>query len=346
MLNQFKQENKMKNIIKLLFFILLVSNIAIFAQIDNNFQKFYADIQKVLAKDIESLTTSDLNLLNETIKLNANYFGAANQKLTQKAIQDAKNKKLEYENWLKTKQNLEETKQNLAQTTEALQESIARGDSLYAENVQLKELIEQLTKRVKLLEREAARLEKVNKSFKEEAIQTKYLLEQSRTAVQRIMRLLPNPAAQNNELLDQVPGTLQDSLNQSECQIAELIKNNFIITLESVKKDQAFLDSARVYFSENKTHLPVVESYFNEANELINRFKELNTPCTSNYASEIEIAITELRSLIEMTDNSFGQKLAKFVSENLLIVIILLIAIAVLIFLLAKKNKNNNSTTS
>lgn len=332
----------MKTFIKLLLFVLILSNINLLAQIDNNFQKFYADIQKVLSKDVESLTQSDLNLLNETIKLNSNYFGAANQKLTIKAIQDAKNKKLEYENWLRTKQNLEETKQNLAQTTEALEESIARGDSLYAENVQLKALIEQLTKRVKLLEREAARLEKVNKSFKEETIETKYLLEQSRTAVQRIMRLLPNPATQNNELIEQVPGTLQDSLNQSECQIAELIKNNFIITLESVKKDQAFLDSARIYFTENKTHLPVVESYFNEANELINRFKELNTPCTSNYASEIEIAITDLRSLIEMTDNSFGQKLAKFVSENLLIVIILIIVLAVLIFLLVKKNKSNN----
>ncbi|HOQ48887.1 MAG TPA: hypothetical protein PLV01_03550 [Candidatus Kapabacteria bacterium] len=333
----------MKSIAKIVIMMLILGFISINAQqISENFQTFYSDIQRVLSKETESLTQKDIEFLNATIQLNPNFFGNANQKLTLKAIQDAKNKKAEYETWLRNKQHLEATKQKLDETSVELKESIARGDSLYAENVQLKELIEQLTKRVKFLEREATHLQKVNKNLKEENIQTKYVLEQSKLAVQRIMRLLPKNT-QDNELFSQVPATLQDSLSQSECQIAELIMNNFLITLEKVEKDQMFLDSARIYYKENKVHLAEVEGYISQANELINKFRELNTSCTNSYASQIEGAITDLRNMIEMGDASFGEKIAIFVAENLLILIIFVVLIGVIIFLLVQNRKKDKS---
>jgi hypothetical protein len=333
----------MKSIAKIVIMMLILGFISINAQqISENFQTFYSDIQRVLSKETESLTQKDIEFLNATIQLNPNFFGNANQKLTLKAIQDAKNKKAEYETWLRNKQHLEATKQKLDETSVELKESIARGDSLYAENVQLKELIEQLTKRVKFLEREATHLQKVNKNLKEENIQTKYVLEQSKLAVQRIMRLLPKNT-QDNELFSQVPATLQDSLSQSECQIAELIMNNFLITLEKVEKDQMFLDSARIYYKENKVHLAEVEGYISQANELINKFRELNTSCTNSYASQIEGAITDLRNMIEMGDASFGEIIAIFVAENLLILIIFVVLIGVIIFLLVQNRKKDKS---
>lgn len=333
----------MKSIAKIVIMMLILGFISINAQqISENFQTFYSDIQRVLSKETESLTQKDIEFLNATIQLNPNFFGNANQKLTLKAIQDAKNKKAEYETWLRNKQHLEATKQKLDETSVELKESIARGDSLYAENVQLKELIEQLTKRVKFLEREATHLQKVNKNLKEENIQTKYVLEQSKLAVQRIMRLLPKNT-QDNELFSQVPATLQDSLSQSECQIAELIMNNFLITLEKVEKDQMFLDSARIYYKENKVHLAEVEGYISQANELINKFRELNTSCTNSYASQIEGAITDLRNMIEMGDASFGEKIAIFVAENLLILIIFVVLIGVIIFLSVQNRKKDKS---
>jgi len=333
----------MKSIAKIVIMMLILGFISINAQqISENFQTFYSDIQRVLSKETESLTQKDIEFLKATIQLNPNFFGNANQKLTLKAIQDAKNKKAEYETWLRNKQHLEATKQKLDETSVELKESIARGDSLYAENVQLKELIEQLTKRVKFLEREATHLQKVNKNLKEENIQTKYVLEQSKLAVQRIMRLLPKNT-QDNELFSQVPATLQDSLSQSECQIAELIMNNFLITLEKVEKDQMFLDSARIYYKENKVHLAEVEGYISQANELINKFRELNTSCTNSYASQIEGAITDLRNMIEMGDASFGEKIAIFVAENLLILIIFVVLIGVIIFLLVQNRKKDKS---
>lgn len=333
----------MKSIAKIVIMMLILGFISINAQqISENFQTFYSDIQRVLSKETESLTQKDIEFLNATIQLNPNFFGNANQKLTLKAIQDAKNKKAEYETWLRNKQHLEATKQKLDETSVELKESIARGDSLYAENVQLKELIEQLTKRVKFLEREATHLQKVNKNLKEENIQTKYVLEQSKLAVQRIMRLLPKNT-QDNELFSQVPATLQDSLSQSECQIAELIMNNFLITLEKVEKDQLFLDSARIYYKENKVHLAEVEGYISQANELINKFRELNTSCTNSYASQIEGAITDLRNMIEMGDASFGEIIAIFVAENLLILIIFVVLIGVIIFLLVQNRKKDKS---
>lgn len=305
---------------------------------DNNFQKFYSQVQNVIAKDVESFSGSDLKTLNEAIKIDPNYFGAANQKLVSKMIQDAKSKKLDYDNYLRTKENLSKTKEELDVTSGFLKESEARGDSLYAENVQLKVLIDQLTARINKLDKEAKKLQNINKKFQQENLQTKELLQSSRGTINRILRLLP-ANVNRNEMHDQLPATLQDSLNQSECQVAELLKNNFLLTLDGLKRDQVFLDSAMNFFKENKVHLPVIDEYILSGTDLVNRFKEIGIPCTSNYASEIEVAITDFKTTIESANMTFGEKFAKFFSENMIIIIPLLLVIIVLIVLLFRKSK-------
>ncbi len=326
-----------KSFIALLAIVLAVMTAQAQPQ-DNDFQKFYSQVQNVLSKDVESLNSSDLKILNDAIKIDKNYFGEVNQRLTAKMIQDAKSKKLDYDNYLRTKENLSKTKEDLEITSGYLKESEARGDSLYAENVQLKVLIEQLTARINKLDKESKKLQSINKKFQQENVQTKELLESSRGTISRILKLLP-ASSNRNEMYDQLPATLQDSLDQSECQVAELLKNNFLLTLDGLKRDQIFLDSAMNYFKENRMHLPVIDDYISSGNDLVYRFKEIGIPCTDNYASEIEVAITDFKTTIESANLSFGEKFAKFFSENAIRIILLLIVVAILVFLLIRRSK-------
>ena len=322
--------------------ILFVGLVSLSAQPqDNNFQKYYSEVQSVLAKQVENLSSSDLNTLKDAIKLNPMEFGAASQKLTKKMIQDAKEKKAAYDTYLAGKNKLELTKKSLDQTTQNWQKAEERGDSLFSENIQLKDLIAQLTKRVNKLEKESKQLSSVNRKLKNEAIQTKEMLETSRASIRRILSMIPaSPRA--GELNSQLPATLQDSLTQSECQVAELLKNNFIVTLEGMQRDQKFMDSASTYFKENKRHLVSLEQFFLSGNDLIGRLKTWGSDCAKNYASDIEIAMNDFKLSVENADMSFGEKLAKFFSENLGIIIPVVLIIIVGIVLLVRKSKKGN----
>lgn len=322
--------------------ILFVGLVSLSAQPqDNNFQKYYSEVQSVLAKQVENLSSSDLNTLKDAIKLNPMEFGAASQKLTKKMIQDAKEKKAAYDTYIAGKNKLELTKKTLDQTTQNWQKAEERGDSLFSENIQLKDLIAQLTKRVNKLEKESKQLASVNKKLKNEAIQTKEMLETSRASIRRILSMIPaSPRA--GELNSQLPATLQDSLTQSECQVAELLKNNFIVTLEGMQRDQLFMDSASTYFKENKRHLVSLEEFFLSGNDLINRLKTWGSDCAKNYASDIEIAMNDFKLSVENADMSFGEKLAKFFSENLGIIIPVVLIVIVGIVLLVRKSKKGN----
>ncbi len=306
---------------------------------DNSLQKFMSQIQTVLAKDVESFSQSDLDLLQNTIKLNPSFYGAANQKIVQKIIKDAKTKKMDYDNYLKTKTDLSKTRQDLDVTTDAWRQSEKRGDSLYSENVQLKVLIDELTNRINKLDKESKRLQTINKRIQQENMQTKDLLETSRTSIRRIMNLMPLP--QKNELNEQIPASLQDSLNQSECQVAELLKNNFVYTIDGFKHDQTFLDSASNYFRDNKVHLPIVEEFISTGSELAARLKQSGTDCANNYAAEIEVAMSDFKTMIESKESSFGDKVARFFSENSVLIIILVVLIALIIALLIFRKKKN-----
>lgn len=297
---------------------------------DNNFQKTYSQVQTVLNKDVSALTSSDVNILKDAARLESNYFGEANQRLVSKMIQDSKAKLAEHNQYLKTQDDLKRTQQDLEMTTDAWKQSEVRGDSLFAENVQLKVLINELTKRIDKLDKESKKLQSINKKIQQENLQTKDMLETSRKTIKNIMTLLP-PSAQKNELSDQIPGTLQDSLNQSECQVAELLKNNFILTLEGFKRDQAFLDSASNYFKENLMHLQIIDEYISIGMDLSTRLKSQGTDCTSNYAAEIETSISDFKAMIESTDLSFSAKVARFFSENTGIVIALAVMLVIII---------------
>lgn len=329
----------MKSLVLSLFVSLFAVAFLVAQPQDNNFQKYYSKVQTVLAKQAEELSTSDVRTLEDAIRLSGDAFGAANQKLVGKMIQDARSKKNEYDNYIKTKANLALTETKLGKTQEALKTETARGDSLYSENVQLKVLIEQLNTKINKMDKEAKKLQNINKKIQQENMQTKEMLTASRSSINRIMRLLAN-SPERNELAGDIPASLQDSLNQSECQIAELLKNNYIITLDGLKRDQMFIDSASTYFKENLAHLPIIDEYIIQGMDLVARLKERGSDCTNSYASEIETAMTEFKANIENTETSFGEKIAKFFSENLGIIIPLsLILLVIIVFLFIRKKK-------
>ncbi len=304
-----------------------------------NFQRYYAQVQSVLSKTVETLDNDDVQLLNRTIALDANIFGEANNRLVSKMIQDSKAKKSEYEQYLKAKDDLQRTKEDLGATTEAWKQSELRGDSLFMENTQLREFITQLTNRIVKLEAESKKLQNVNKQIQQENIQIKDMLESGRSAIKRILALMPNEP-QLNELNEQIPSTLQDSLNNSECKVAELLRTNYLLSLQTMMRDVMFMDSARNYFSENLIHLQIIDNYIAEGLDLVARLKGRGADCTNSYAAEIELGISDFKSRIETSDASTSSSFSRFFSENSSIIILLFIIILVLlVFLFIKSRK-------
>lgn len=327
-----------KNII-LMLLLMVFAALQLSAQPqDNNFQKYYSDVQAVVSKPVESLKTADLEMLRDASRLDAMAFGAANQKLVKKIIQEAKSKKDAYDIYLAGKEKLKKTEENLDESNKYGEVQKVRGDSLYTENLELKEVINRLTKRVGQLEKESKRIEKANKKLAAENLETKELLQTSRTAINRILSMMPAGAI-GGEMGNMVPASLQDSLKQSECQVAQLLKNNYLLTMAGMQRDEKFLDSASQLFRETGRHLPSLEEYFLMGNELIGRLRSRNTDCTSGYASDIENDIEAFKLVIENRDLTFGQKLAKFFSNNLIWIIPLLLAVIVLIVIMARKKK-------
>jgi len=308
----------------------------LFAQ--ENFQRYYANIQSVLSKQVESLNVEDIQLIKRTIELDVSHFGEANSRQVEKMIQDSKIKKKEYEAYVKSKDDLQRTKEDLGTTTEAWKQSELRGDSLYMENVQLREFITQLTNRIVKLETESKKLQNTNKQIQQENIQIKDMLESGRNAIKRIMALMPNEP-HPNELNSQIPQTLQDSLNNSECKVAVLLKTNYLLSLQTMMRDVMFMDSARNYFSENLIHIQIIDNYIKEGLDLVARLKGRGTDCTNSYAAEIELGIQDFKSRIETSDASTSSNFSRFFSENLGIILPLLIVIIVLLVFLFIKSK-------
>ncbi len=326
-----------KKIIALLI-IVLASVMALNAQDRSNFQKYYSDVQQVLGKQVENLSSGDLNVLKDAIKLDPMTFGAQNQKLVNKMVQDAREKKSAYDNYIHGKQKLQKTEEDLQQTTSEKQVAIARGDSLQTENLQLKDIIDQLNKRINKLEKEQKSLQSVNRKLRDEQIKTKDLLETSRGSIKRILAMIP-VSPKTGDFAGQLPSTLQDSLTQSECQVADLLKNNFLLTLDGMKRDQPFIDSASIYFKENGRHLAQLDEFFMTGNDLISRLRSWGSNCAQGFATDIENSMGEFKLSIENKEQSSA--FISFLKNSLPILIPSVLIIAVLVILLLRKNKAN-----
>ncbi len=320
----------------ILLFGAMICSLSVYAQNDDNaFQQYLANIQPVLSKNVETMNSADIELLQKTITLSPTSFGAANQRLCAKMINDAKIKKQEYDEYLKKSQNMANTLDILDDETSLRMLTEQQRDSLFAENAQLKSIIEELNKHIDSYKAQARKLKAANKKLQDESLATKDLLETSSNLVAQLIMLMPKrpmDAASKTAL----PKTLQDSLEQAQCDVAQLLKSNYMITLESMKADKQFMDTAVLYFETNKRHLPDIISYMDAGHELIYRLRNSGVECAIGYATDIENEMnTYLLSIENASTKSFS--LIDFIRGNLLWLVPVLLLLIAGIVLVAKK---------
>lgn len=319
----------------------ILSFTILLAQTEEAFQNFLVKVQPVLTKNTEELTKEDVKLLNEAISVDPDTYGEANRRLCMKIKSDAAAKLDDYKNYLTKMQNMSKTLDELDEQVNLRLLTEKQRDSLAAENVKLLELIDKLNSQINSYKKQAAKLEKANKQMQKENLETKELLQNSSTLLAQMLMIMPDEAF-NNELMQDVPKNIIDSLNQTQCAVAQLLKINFTTTLQSMRTDAAFMDSVAVFYKNNKKHDPQITNYIDATTELIVKLRTSGIECALTQASNIENELNEFLLEIEKRGDTIGSNFMNFITTNLpWLLIILLLLIAVTVLVVSKTKKNN-----
>ncbi|MDR0926840.1 MAG: hypothetical protein LBO69_03630 [Ignavibacteria bacterium] len=331
---------KKQNTIIYILSIFVLSFGVTLAQGDNDYQHFYTRAQTVIGKSVENISKADVTTLNNIIATSVNAFGEDNAVLVDKIVKQAKIKKQEYADYM-------DSKKRMANTMDALDEEAAlrdaaeqRGDSLYSENMDLKKVIADLQEKVVKFERQSKVLDKANKMLQKENLSSKELLQTSSDMVRQMLTLMPSlsiPAS----TMDSLPRTLKDSLETAQCSVALLLKSNFLITLQQLKANQAFMDSAASYFRQNNKHTVEVIGYQDNCNAIVEKLRRSGIECAQGYASDIENEMNEFLLTIENADGN-GSSFADFILNNIAWIGPVCLVIFIGIILLVRKTSSNN----
>jgi hypothetical protein len=337
-----KMNNFISAKILICFFILGLIIPNVFAQTnDNDFQRFYSKSQPLVQKNVEQLSKEDLTSLNNLSALSPNAYGESNAPLITKLITAAKQKKQEYNDYMEAKNRMSKTLDNLDDEQARRAAAELRGDSLYSENSSLKQIIEELQAKVAKFEQQAKKLTAANKKLETENLASKALLQSSSDLVAQMLMLMPNISL-DDETRDGLPPSLRDSIESAQCGVAQLLKSNFLITLQQLEANQQFMDTAAAYFRQNGRHTVEVISYTDNCSELVAKLRRSGIECAIGYASDIE---NEMNNFLMSIENRGEQSnLGDFIVNNIIwIGPVFLIVIIGIILLIRKTSKNGNS---
>ena len=323
-----------KNLLNLLI-ILFASTVAFSQGSDSDFQRLLSNIQPILNKNIEILSREDINSLNSVIELSPDSFGESNTRLLNNLINQAKVKKREYDEFIEARKNMIATLDALDNETASRVAAEMREEVLIGENTNLRELILQLQTNIAQLEQQAKRMSQANKKLQEENLASRELLQTSSDLVAQMLMLLPTRNFDDAAMQD-LPTSLRDSLEAAQCSISQLLKSNFLITLQQLRANQAFMDSAAAHFNTNKYHSAEIANYINNCNELVNRLRNSRIDCAVDYASDIE---NEMNSFLLTIENKEINRatFADFILNNIIWIGPLCIIVLLGVILLVRK---------
>ena len=329
----------MKKISTKILMMLLATVVAFSQGSDSDFQRLLSKIQPILNKNVENFTKEDVNSLNSVIELSADSYGESNTRLLNNLINQSKTKKREYDDFITSKKNMATTLDMLDDETASRIAAEKREEILIDENTNLKELIQQLQTNIAKLEQQAKKMSQVNKKLQEENLAAKELLQTSSDLVAQMLMLMPTRNLDDATMQD-LPASLRDSLENAQCGISQILKSNFLITIQQLKANQPFMDSAIIYFKTNKRHSIEIANYIDNCNELVNRLRKSGIDCAIGYASDIE---NEMNGFLLLIENSeIGTKnFADFILDNIIwiapLCLIVLLGIILLIRRTSKK---------
>ena len=331
----------MKNITKTIVFTLLIVGFAgvLFSQNKSNeYQKLLAKAQVLFAKQPEIFTNEDLIKLNELIDLDVNIFGEENARLCRNIVEQAKKKKIEYDQYIAMLDNI-------ASALDTLDGEILRRESaeteninLLGENADLKQIIDDLKSIIARLEKQEKKLSDANARLEKETIKAKNLLKESSDITAQILMLMPD-IRMDSLAENTISKTLRDSLEDAQCRVVLLLKSNFLITIQQLKANKEFMDSANAYYKLNNHHLFEVREYKENGEELIQRLKKADIDCAIRCANDIALELEDFIYNIE-TQNDNTNNFIKFVKSNAYwLVPVILILLIGLIILIRNTNK-------
>jgi hypothetical protein len=297
--------------------IMFIATVGAFSQgSDSDFQRLLSKTQPILDKSVENFTKDDINSLNSVIELSADSFGESNTRLLNNLINQAKTKKREYDDFIVARKNMATTLDMLDDETALRIATEEREEILIGENTSLKELIQQLQANIAKLEQQAKKMSQANKKLQEENLAAKELLQTSSNLVAQMLMLMP-PRSLDDATMQELPESLRDSLETAQCGISQILKSNFLITIQQLKANQPFMDSAIVHFKTNKSHSLEIANYVDNCKELVNRLRRSGIDCAVGYASDIE---NEMNGFLLLVENSEAgtKNFADFILDNII----------------------------
>jgi uncharacterized coiled-coil protein SlyX len=258
------------------------------------------------------------------------------QKIVEDKKGDSKKKINEYNVWKSQKEHVKTLSTDLSteqEKTKQQEEVIsAQSDTIVTQKM----TISQMTLEMAKLKKEIQRFNKLNSKLRDEKANLQTILD----ANQEIVRRMKSLFSRNSELINNTPSELKADLENTECELGEILKQNFLLTIDRLKKDAPMLDSLRKFYVDNKRYPEQIEKYIADGESLANKFAISPIPCVSKNSSEILLAINEMKMLLENKECGFGCKLAKFIQENILIVVLVSLGLlGLLIFLGLRKKK-------
>jgi len=327
-------------------FVILVSTVAIFTVAtvtvfsqgtDSDFQRLLSNTQPILSKEVEKFNNDDINALNNVIALSPDSFGETNTRLLNNLISQARNKKREYEDFLATRKQIATTLDELDDETRLRQAAEIREEVLIGENATLRETIRRLQDNILKLEQQAQKMSQVNKKLERENLASHELLQTSSDLVAQMLMLMPKRNL-DDTTMQELPTTLRDSLETAQCAISQILKSNFLITLQQLRANQPFMDYAATFFKLNKHHTAEIASYIENSNELVARMRSSGIDCAINYASDIENDMNSFLLLIENTE--VGSNFADFILDNIIWIAPLCLLVLLGVVLIIRKTSN------
>jgi hypothetical protein len=315
-------------------FLLTIVFLSFAALAQNDIQSFQAKVNEVKSKPARELTSEDVKFLESVISMSSEKFGKLYQKIVDEQKSIAKSKLKEYDLWLKEKNRSDSLDLELG--TEKLKAE-AQGEVIKQQSDTIasqKALIEQLRNDITQLKNQINRATRTNKKLKDEKIRLQTVISENNEIVVRVGALL----SENIELRKNVPDDVRAELEDTECKVAELLAENYLLTLEKLKRDKEYLDGLREFFKDNKQYPDEFYKYLNEGRTLMMKLRESEVPCVYEKADEVKASIDELRTIIQNKDCDFFCQIAGFFSENiwLLGLLVLVIIGLVLIFIVRK----------
>ena len=328
--------------------ILLISCIfvlgTLFAQNNNNeYQQLLAKTQVLFAKQPETLNKEDLAKLDELIKLDINLFGEENARLCKKLVDEAKKKKEEYNQYIERMKDMSSTLNTLDDEISKRMLAEQENADLSLENTNLKLIIEDLQSVIARFKKQEQKLNKANSRLAKENLVARELLKESADIVGQMLTLMPN-FRMDNTTSEELPQTLIDSLEDAQCRVSRLLKENFLITIQQLSANDQFMDSANIYFKDKNSHLFEVRGYMQNGEELINRLRKSGIDCAIDCAKNIE---TEMHDFIFNIENRKhpNDNFLVFISNNVYWIVPICLILIVGIIVLVRNTSSKKSSS-